>query len=76
MVLASDAAHYLENYLNRSPFPIVTDVADMIRGYETIDALAQTRDHVVAGHDPLTMTQYQRVGPPELEIVSLTHPIK
>ena len=76
MVLASDAAHYLENYLNRSPLPIVTDVADMIRGYETIDALAQTRDHVVAGHDPLTMTQYQRVGPPELEIVSLTHPIK
>ncbi|MEY3777709.1 MAG: hypothetical protein RIR83_1761 [Pseudomonadota bacterium] len=31
IVLASDAAHYLENFLNRSPFPIVSDVGDMLR---------------------------------------------
>jgi glyoxylase-like metal-dependent hydrolase (beta-lactamase superfamily II) len=76
IVLASDAAHYLENYLNRSPFPIVTDVADMIRGYEKIDLLADSKEHVISGHDPLTMEMYQRVGPPELEIVSLSNKIK
>ena len=75
IVLASDAAHYLENFTNRSPFPIVTDVSDMLRGYELIQSLADSDKHVIAGHDPLTMSLYKRVGREDLEIVSLVYPL-
>lgn len=76
IVLASDASHYYENYARRSPFPIVIDVGDMLRGYERIEALADSPAHIIPGHDPLTMTQYQSAGPPELDIVSLVHPLQ
>lgn len=72
IVLASDAAHYLENFRKRSPFPIVADVADMLRGYELIESLADSEQHVVAGHDPITNQLYRPAGPPGLDIVSLT----
>lgn len=72
IVLASDASHYLENYRKRSPFPIVTDVADMLRGYELIESLADSEQHVIAGHDPMTNRLYRAAGPQGLEIVSLT----
>jgi len=75
-VLASDAAHYLENFLNRSPFPIVSDVGDMLRGYDLIQSLAESDQHVIAGHDPQTMNLYNQVGKKNLEIVSLTEPSK
>lgn len=35
MVLASDAAHFYENYLARKPFPIVVDLQDMLDGFAT-----------------------------------------
>ncbi len=75
IVLASDASHYLENLRRRSPFPIVIDVADMLRGYERIESLADSPQHVIAGHDPLTQTLYLSAGPDGLEIVSLTSPL-
>jgi glyoxylase-like metal-dependent hydrolase (beta-lactamase superfamily II) len=74
IVLASDASHYLDNLRRRSPFPIVVDVADMLRAYETIERLADSPDHVIAGHDPATMSLYTPAGPDGLEIVSLTTP--
>lgn len=75
IVLASDASHYLENLRNRSPFPIVIDVAEMLAGYERIEALADSPDHIVAGHDPATRSLYRPAGPPGLEIVSLTETV-
>lgn len=75
IVLTSDAAHYLENFKNKSPFPIVVDVEDMLNGYELIACLAESENHVIAGHDPLTLSNYQRAGPDHLEIVSLSTPI-
>lgn len=74
IVLASDASHYLENLRSRSPFPIVVDSADMLRGYELIETLAESPQHVIAGHDPLTLQHYAPAGPAGLEIVSLTAP--
>jgi len=71
MVLASDAAHYLENYFNRSPFPIVVDVADMMRGYERIDELVDSKDLVIAGHEPLDESKYSLINS-ELEIFHLS----
>ena len=74
IVLASDAAHYLANLRRRAPFPIVVEVAEMLRGYDLIESLADSPDHVVAGHDPLTMQLYAPAGPEALDIVSLTAP--
>ncbi|MCM5572070.1 N-acyl homoserine lactonase family protein [Burkholderiaceae bacterium FT117] len=75
IVLASDAAHYLENFAERSPFPIVADVGDMLRGHDLLERLAESPAHVVPGHDPIVMSRYARTGPAELEIVSLTEPL-
>lgn len=75
VVLASDATHYLANLRQRSPFPIVADVAQMLRGYELIESLAESPDHIIAGHDPLTFSDYRSAGPPGLDIVDLCEPV-
>jgi glyoxylase-like metal-dependent hydrolase (beta-lactamase superfamily II) len=75
IVLASDAAHYLANLRLRSPFPIVIDVANMLEGYDMIESLAESPQHIIAGHDPATLLEYTTAGPAGLDIVSLTHPI-
>jgi glyoxylase-like metal-dependent hydrolase (beta-lactamase superfamily II) len=53
LVLASDAAHYYENFLKRKPFPIVVDLQDMLDGFARLDALADRPALIVPGHDPL-----------------------
>ena len=57
-VLASDAAHFYENIERRAPFPIVYNVADMVRGWDKMAALAASPKHIVPGHDPLVMARY------------------
>jgi hypothetical protein len=74
-VLASDATHYLENIRKRSPFPIVVNTTDMLNGYDLIDKLADSPDHVIAGHDPLTRELYRPIDNKGLEIYSLTQPL-
>lgn len=77
IVLASDAAHYLENLRARSPFPIVSNVAEMLRGYERVESLADSQDHIIPGHDPLVMQRYRRLELPEdVEAVSLVDPVE
>jgi glyoxylase-like metal-dependent hydrolase (beta-lactamase superfamily II) len=58
VVLASDASHFYENLERTAPFPIVYNVGDMVRAYDTIRALADTRAHIVPGHDPLVLARY------------------
>jgi len=58
VVLASDASHFYENMETASPFPIVYNLGDMIRGYERCYALADSRAHVIPGHDPLVLERY------------------
>lgn len=53
MVLASDAAHFYENMTHRKPFPIVVDVEDMLKGFDTLERLASRPELIVPGHDPL-----------------------
>ena len=72
IVLASDASHYLENLRQRSPFPIVADLGQMLDAYELVEQLAESPEHIIAGHDPLTCQHYMPSGPKELEIYSLT----
>ena len=75
IVLASDASHYLENLRKRSPFPIVADVGQMLGAYELVEQLAESPEHIIAGHDPLTCRLYQPSGPAGLDIYSLTDPL-
>lgn len=60
MVLASDAAHYYENFEARKPFPIVVDLQDMLDGFETLYRLSSDPTLIVPGHDPLVMKQFPR----------------
>ncbi|MGB0497611.1 MAG: N-acyl homoserine lactonase family protein [Rubricella sp.] len=53
LCLASDAAHYYENFLSGKPFPIVVDMQDMLEGFGAIRRLATRDGLVVPGHDPL-----------------------
>lgn len=58
LVLASDAAHFYENYETRNPFPLVVDVEDMLKGYELLTKLAGERQLVIPGHDPLVRQRF------------------
>jgi glyoxylase-like metal-dependent hydrolase (beta-lactamase superfamily II) len=53
MVLASDAAHYYENFMLQKPFPIVVDLQNMLDGFTTLKRLASAPELIIPGHDPL-----------------------
>jgi glyoxylase-like metal-dependent hydrolase (beta-lactamase superfamily II) len=63
VVLASDASHFYENMEKRAPFPIVYSVADVIDGFRTMRALAESDRHVIPGHDPLVLSRYPAPDP-------------
>ena len=58
VVLASDAAHFYANLEQRRPFPIVYNVADLLAGFDRLEALAGAPDRVVPGHDPRVLHRY------------------
>ena len=66
VVLASDAAHYYDQLEQGRLFSVVFDVGAMLRGYETMRALADSPAHVVPGHDPRVLERYPAPSP-ELE---------
>lgn len=62
VVLASDAAHYFDNLDLRLAYPVVYNVGDMLDGYARVHELAESRDHVIPGHDPKVIAQYPPAG--------------
>lgn len=58
LVLASDAAHFYENFQRRVPFPLVVDVEEMLRGFDTLHRLASSPELIVPGHDPLVRSYF------------------
>jgi len=60
--LASDAAHYYENFEQKKLFPIVADKPRMLAGFDTIVDLAGTPSRVLPGHDPLVCERYPIFG--------------
>lgn len=60
LVLASDAAHFYENYRLEKPFPIVVDLQNMLDGFATLRRLASHQDLIVPGHDPLVRQAFPR----------------
>lgn len=63
LCLASDAAHYYENFIAQKPFPIVDNLHHMVVGWQTIQDLASSRDLVIPGHDPLVTRHFPQHGP-------------
>jgi len=62
VVIASDATHYYDNMKRGLPFPAVYNVGDMMEGFRTVQALADSSDHIIPGHDPLVMALYPPVS--------------
>lgn len=71
IVLASDASHYYENYLDSKPFPIVVDLEDMLSGFKRIQELADGPDHIIPGHDPLVRKLYPSLVSGDDTVVAL-----
>lgn len=63
VLLASDAVHYYEELEQRLPFAILVDLDEMVRGYETLETLAeQTGAALVPGHDPSVTERFPAFG--------------
>lgn len=58
VLLASDASHFYENFMRRSPFPICFSEEDTLKSYERLEQLADSEDHIIPGHDPLVRELY------------------
>lgn len=63
VVLASDCAHFYMNIEQRTPFIICYNLGEMMNGFNTLEMLADSPDHVVPGHDPLVMRYYPAPSP-------------
>jgi glyoxylase-like metal-dependent hydrolase (beta-lactamase superfamily II) len=61
VVLACDGAHLWQNLRRRNPFPVLVDVEEVLRGYDTLQALADGADHIIPGHDPLVVQRFPAV---------------
>ena len=62
VVLAGDATHLWGNIRKRMPFPVVVDVARMLKGFEILESLADGPDHIIPGHDPLILKRFPPVA--------------
>ena len=62
VVLAGDASHLWGNIRKRMPFPVVVDVARMLKGFEILESLADGPDHIIPGHDPLILKRFPPVA--------------
>jgi glyoxylase-like metal-dependent hydrolase (beta-lactamase superfamily II) len=63
VVLASDATHYYANIERGIPYPIVFNAGDVLNGYSRAYQLADSREHVIPGHDPLVLQKYPAASP-------------
>jgi glyoxylase-like metal-dependent hydrolase (beta-lactamase superfamily II) len=65
VVVASDATHFYDNFERSQPYPTVYSIGDMMEGFRTVRALADSADHIIPGHDPRVMAMYP---PPSAEL--------
>jgi glyoxylase-like metal-dependent hydrolase (beta-lactamase superfamily II) len=63
VVLASDVAHFYAHLDQRRVFPITYNVADVLAGYDKVEAMATSKAHVVPGHDPIVLDIYPAARP-------------
>jgi len=63
VVLASDATHLYAHIDEGRVFPVTYSVAETVEGYATILKLAESRDHIIPGHDPQVLEIYPTAAP-------------
>jgi glyoxylase-like metal-dependent hydrolase (beta-lactamase superfamily II) len=63
VVLASDASHLYGHIYEGRVFPITYNVGDVLEGYATIKRLADSKHHIVPGHDPQVAELYPAAAP-------------
>ncbi|MFA6264203.1 MAG: N-acyl homoserine lactonase family protein [Pseudolabrys sp.] len=63
VVLASDVAHFYAHLDQRRVFPITYNVGDVLAGYDKVEALATSKQHVLPGHDPIVLDIYPTARP-------------
>jgi glyoxylase-like metal-dependent hydrolase (beta-lactamase superfamily II) len=68
VVLTSDASHFYRNVETRQPVQIITNLPEMLAGFETIHALAGPQRLIVAGHDPEVAERFKPVEPGIIKI--------
>jgi uncharacterized NAD-dependent epimerase/dehydratase family protein len=61
--------HYYANGETGIPFPVIVNVPEYMNGLSLVHRLADSPDHVVAGHDPAVMAMYPAVSPGLQDIV-------
>jgi glyoxylase-like metal-dependent hydrolase (beta-lactamase superfamily II) len=71
VVLASDACHFYANMARGNPFPIVSNVVDMMESWDKLRRLADSEHHIVPGHDPQVLRRYPRADRNGLSIAKL-----
>lgn len=74
VVLASDAMHYYRNFSEKNPFPAVFHVGDLLEGYSKLLSLAESKNHIIPGHDPKVLSLYPLVENGLTEIAALHTP--
>jgi glyoxylase-like metal-dependent hydrolase (beta-lactamase superfamily II) len=71
IVLASDAAAFVEHFLDYKLSPILVDAEAMLRSYDRLYELADSEEHIITGHDPLTSVIYPRVPGINAEVLAV-----
>lgn len=71
VLLASDAVHYYEEYERDMPFSSVAELVQMYEGFDRIRAMLDSGevDHLVSGHDPVTLDRFRPLGRSDSELV-------
>jgi glyoxylase-like metal-dependent hydrolase (beta-lactamase superfamily II) len=78
VVLACDASHFYENMQERNPFPAIVDLQQVLDGYERMELLADSPNHIVPGHDPEIFRRYPLLdtGPGPAVVALDAHPVE
>jgi glyoxylase-like metal-dependent hydrolase (beta-lactamase superfamily II) len=69
VVLASDSSHFYENLEANRPFIAAVDISAMLDSFRKVERLADSRRHIVPGHDPLVMRRYPSPSPELKDVV-------
>jgi glyoxylase-like metal-dependent hydrolase (beta-lactamase superfamily II) len=63
VVIASDASHVYANFMELRAYPVVHDIGEMLKGFQTLVRLAGDAARVVPGHDPKVLALYPEAFP-------------
>ena len=63
VVLASDATHYYEHFMTSRLFTTAFHLGEMLDSFRLLEKLAPSPRHIIPGHDPHVMKEYEPPKP-------------